>query len=100
MCSKPFFPLSVVRHDLIDLIPKGIIMVAAVEVAEFMNNDEVGNARWSHHTLPVEVQRIAFTKACPTVTHVFNALFARLNTHFISVVGNSVTYPLAGVVSA
>jgi len=54
MLAQPFFPLAVVRHHLVDLVPERVGVVAVTEVAEFVGDDVVDDGLRSQHALPME----------------------------------------------
>src|SRR5260370_31556887 len=69
---QPFLALSVVRHDLVNLVPESFRVIEVVEVAQLVDNDVVDDSRGSHHALPVKRKIALRRNRSPSVADVSN----------------------------
>jgi hypothetical protein len=53
---EPGFSFRVIRHHLVDFIPKSVRVIALMDMGEFMDHDVINDLGRGHHALPVERQ--------------------------------------------
>ena len=92
--AQPAFPLPVVGHDLVYLIPECIRVIAVMKVTQLVHHNVVDDSGWSHHALPVNIQPTVLATAGPAVVHIFYFYCRNGYTHLRGEVGNPLSKSL------